>query len=600
MSDRAIVICAIAGWVGAMRATPIALPIVALAVVGLIFIVRQRLPPTAIAAAVAVVVALVASALASRAWVEVQTVEPGRWSGIASLANDPQPERGGVRVDLVVDGQRVQARAWGSPAGQLRARLLGERIEVTGTVRRIESASPWFASRGVSGTMTIDRTGPWSTGKPHYRLANALRRTIETGAASLDRSQRSLLTGFVYGDDRFQGALTADAFRAAGLTHLLAVSGQNVAFVLIICGPLLRRVGFRGRFLITLVALLVFATLTRFEPSVMRASLMAAVASLATVLGRSASSTRILALAVTVLVLVDPLIVHALAFQLSVAASVGILIIAPALVPLIPGPRVFREAVAVTSGAQLAVAPLLVTIFGGVPVASLPANIVAGPAAGPIMMWGLTAGAVAGVVVGPVPAVAWLIHLPTRLLIGWVQHISEIAAVMPLGQLRLMHLIALGIAISVRYGARDPTTRRLSAAAILIVLFIPALQLQFAPPRSFVVDDQTTVWRDDRFTIMHLDPASDVEDLLEAFRDHGVRRLDLVVTPGTRASFSQLVVIEERLAIGTIWAPKDHRVPGAETPVAGTSVRLGRTTLVVIDDAAGFRLQNAVVGTDGS
>ena len=60
------------------------------------------------------------------------------------------------------------------------------------------------------------------------RIANSLRRTIESGARSLARDERALFTGLVYGDDRAQSPLTADDFDAAGLTHLLAVSGQNV------------------------------------------------------------------------------------------------------------------------------------------------------------------------------------------------------------------------------------------------------------------------------------------------------------------------------------------------------------------------------------
>ena len=61
------------------------------------------------------------------------------------------------------------------------------------------------------------------------------------GAAPLDPRARSLFTGLVIGDDREQPADLADAFRGAGLTHLLAVSGQNVAFALALAGPLLRR-----------------------------------------------------------------------------------------------------------------------------------------------------------------------------------------------------------------------------------------------------------------------------------------------------------------------------------------------------------------------
>ena len=70
-----------------------------------------------------------------------------------------------------------------------------------------------------------------------------------------------------------------------------------------------------------------FALITRFEPSVLRASAMAAVAVTATTLGRDSSSLRLLALAVGGLVLVDPFLVHSVGFQLSVAACVGIVLL---------------------------------------------------------------------------------------------------------------------------------------------------------------------------------------------------------------------------------------------------------------------------------
>jgi competence protein ComEC len=60
------------------------------------------------------------------------------------------------------------------------------------------------------------------------RAANSLRRTLVRGARPLDTEERALLTGFVLGDDRDQSVAVADDFRAAGLTHLLAVSGDNV------------------------------------------------------------------------------------------------------------------------------------------------------------------------------------------------------------------------------------------------------------------------------------------------------------------------------------------------------------------------------------
>ncbi len=95
-----------------------------------------------------------------------------------------------------------------------------------------------------------------------------------------------------------------------------------------------------------------------------------------------------LALAVAGLVLIDPLLVHSLGFRLSVAASAGILLLARPLADALPLPGWLARPLGVTLAAQGAVAPLLVPVFGGMPVAAVPANLVAEPVAGLVMMWG--------------------------------------------------------------------------------------------------------------------------------------------------------------------------------------------------------------------
>ena len=145
-------------------------------------------------------------------------------------------------------------------------------------------------------------------------------------------------------------------------------------------------------------------------------------------MGRPSSRLRVLALAVTVLLLIDPLLVHSVGFLLSVGACVGIAVLARPLTDLLPGPRGLITPLAVTMAAQVGVAPVLVPVFGGVPVASLPANLLAVPAAGPVMMWGLAAGLPAGVLGGTVAPRA-----PRRRLCG-----SRGAGARPPGRRRLL------------------------------------------------------------------------------------------------------------------------------------------------------------------
>ena len=131
--------------------------------------------------------------------------------------------------------------------------------------------------------------------------------------------------------------------------------------------------------------------LTRAEPSVLRAGVMAGLAATAFVLGRQAEPLRLLALAVVALLLLDPLLAWSVGFWLSVGATAGVVLgavhLAPRLVRL--GPLALP--VAVTLGAQCGVAVPSLLVFGRLSLTGTVANIVAVPVAGLVMLVG-TAG----------------------------------------------------------------------------------------------------------------------------------------------------------------------------------------------------------------
>ena len=219
---------------------------------------------------------------------------------------------------------------------------------------------------------------------------------------------------------------------------------------------MLRRLGLRWRFVATVGLVGWFALLTRFEPSVLRASAMAALAATSVVLARPASTVRLLALAVAVMVLIDPLLVWSVGWWLSVGATAGIAVLAAPLAARLPGPRGLAEALAVTIAAQIGVAPVSVAVFGGLPVASVPANLLAVPVAGPLMVWGLPAGVLAGVV----PALAPVLHLPTRLAVRWIALVARTGAAAPLGEFGFPHLTAIAAVVGATIVIRRRWARR--------------------------------------------------------------------------------------------------------------------------------------------
>jgi competence protein ComEC len=606
MSDRAVVALAAAAVVGARIAAPIPDVLVVLAVVAVVVV---RRPWLAVAAAV-----LVASALGSRAWAGLDDAPIGAVEGTATMVSDPEPIPRGVRFDARIGPHRYEVVAFGAEAGPLRDLAAGERVELAGRSRASPEAEvAWLAPRHIGRELLVERVGAWSAGDPITRTANRLRRTLVEGAAALPDEQEALFAGFVLGDDRAQSPRVADDFRAAGLTHLLVVSGQNVAFVLAVAGPVLHRFALRGRFVLTLAVIGFFAMVTRFEPSVTRASAMAGLAALATLIAREASALRLLALAVAGLVLVDPLLAHSLGFGLSVGASAGIILLARPIARRLPGPGFLTSALGVTLGAQLGVAPLLIPAFGGIPLASLPANLLAVPAAGPLVAWGMTGGLVAGLG-EPVFGEGWarLVHLPTGLLVGWIAGVARAASRLPLGEVGFAHLgvavaggavIAAGRGLAGRSGAPGGGGRTLGGHgrglppprlfAVVGGLLVGAAMVHAASgpwrdvPRSGRPTAGAEVWVGaDGAAVLALDERARASPLLEGLRRGGVRRVALVVVRsfgGSRAGFDAVTAVLDRYRPPIVLAPRSLSLPDrpARPPPVGTSIRVDDIVVLV-------------------
>jgi competence protein ComEC len=262
------------------------------------------------------------------------------------------------------------------------------------------------------------------------RAANGLRHRILAGGEALGDTDRALVAGFLVGDDRGLPAGVAADFRAAGLSHLLVVSGANVTLALAFVAPLLSRFGLLGRLAGGLAVLVIFAAMTRFEPSVLRAAGMSGLGLLAAFLGRPSTGLRLLALSIAGLILVDPFLVHSLGFGLSCGASAGILLLSGPLARHLRGPRFLRESLAVTTAAQIGVAPIALPAFGQLPLVALPANLAAAPAAAALSLWGLASGLVGGLVNDATGPTA-VLQMPTALLAGWIRFVARLAAGFP-------------------------------------------------------------------------------------------------------------------------------------------------------------------------
>jgi len=235
---------------------------------------------------------------------------------------------------------------------------------------------------------------------PGWRLTNRVREGLRTAVAHQPADQRALVPALVVGDtSAMPEAMTGD-FRASGLTHLSAVSGANLALMLAFILTAARWIGVRGWWLrlLGLAGVVAFVAICRTEPSVLRAAAMGLVAMAG--LGAGAGGTsglhrgfRTLAVAVIVLLLVDPWLCRSAGFALSTLATAGIVAWAGTWSRVLSRwlPRWLAEAAAVPLAAQLATQPVITSISGQLSLVGIVANALAGPCVGPATVLGFAA-----------------------------------------------------------------------------------------------------------------------------------------------------------------------------------------------------------------
>jgi competence protein ComEC len=191
----------------------------------------------------------------------------------------------------------------------------------------------------------------------------------------------ALLAGLVTGDD---GALSDNrhrAFIATGTTHITAVSGSNIALVVVLAVPFGGAAGLNRKFawqVVTILSVWVYDLLVGLQPPAFRAALVAGAAILAVRFGRRADIVTLIVLAAGVELLVRPVDYWTLSFRLSFASSLALsLVLRGASFEGVRGYA--RSAFLATASAQLAATPLLISSVGNLSPLSLPTNLLIAP-----------------------------------------------------------------------------------------------------------------------------------------------------------------------------------------------------------------------------
>jgi competence protein ComEC len=308
-------------------------------------------------------------------------------------------------------------------------------------------------------------------------IADRLRaRLAGTIAPGLEGDRRAVVAGVVLGEDESLSKELRDDFRASGLYHLLAVSGQNVALLAggVILLAWLAGVSRWVGELAALAAIAAYVAAVGWQPSVVRAGVAGALTSLAWLVARPRDRWYFLLLGAAVLLAWNPYSLLEPGFQLSFTAVAAIFVAVPRVDRALDGypvPAWLRGVLAVSVACGLATAPIVLFHFGSVPVYAVVSNALAAPAVGPLLGLALITSAVEPVSAAAAHGLAWL----NGWLAAYVATCARLVAALPYAEVSTLALVAIGgvgLLLVVALRLRPPRGPRLAALAALSLLVL--------------------------------------------------------------------------------------------------------------------------------
>ncbi|MET1232744.1 MAG: ComEC/Rec2 family competence protein [Candidatus Limnocylindrales bacterium] len=437
-------------------------------------IVQLGLPALSVAALVLALVGVVALAVGRRPAavtalaVGVLLVAVRTCAGPAAIDHAPSGERAAWIAQVVSVGgtfegrQRAVLRLEPPGAGRVYARLPrypviapGDTITFTD---RLEVApdddgfGAYLQRIGVTATVDVRTI---AIARPGDDPVESIRRRAGDALSTvITEPEAGLAAGIIVGLRDRVGREVADALTTAGLSHIVAISGWNIAAVAGLIAALLRGWPRRRRSMAIIVAVAAYTVLAGASPSVVRAALMAGAVLVAREGGRPGHAAAALGIAALLMLLADPATVADAGFLLSVAATAGLLAWAAPftawMAARVPSstPTWIVEALGVSLSAQLATLPIVLLAFGRLSLVAPLANLAAAPFVLPAMVVGATALPVGWLVGAGAPDVIGVpVALAGRATFGALIAIGRFASSVPLAAVSLDPPAAIGSAV---------------------------------------------------------------------------------------------------------------------------------------------------------
>jgi|CZCB01.1.fsa_nt_gi competence protein ComEC len=275
----------------------------------------------------------------------------------------------------------------------------------------------FLAAKGISGVCSINSSQlRVLEGDRSFFLKSAgyaVRKNIlDALYGSMPEQEASVVAGMLIGYTQEMPESMEEAFRRAGLSHIMAVSGANLAFLLLPFIWLLKRIGLNPRWasVVSLPVMLIYVFATGMEASVIRAAIMAGIMLLGMIIWRQTDFFCSISASVLLILLSNTFMLFDIGFILSHSAALSLVVFYKPVFEKLPVkmPKVIRDTLAGTFSAQLGVIPVIAGTFNSFSVVSILANLVVVPVTG--ILTALAA----------VLAVFWFVFRPICHVLGWI------------------------------------------------------------------------------------------------------------------------------------------------------------------------------------
>ncbi len=375
---------------------------------------------------------------------------------VGRVASEPDPGRVSTGYEIEVD-ELITAAGTIPQAGRIRATLHqyadylpGDRLRLEGKLELPPvfdgfDYRSYLRQRNVWATMLFPSTELVSKGdgSPGRSLSQLRLRLDDSLQRVLPEPEASLGAGIAFGRDGNLSMERKEAYNRSGLRHLVAVSGSNVSLVagmtVALAVPLMGR---KFAWIPAAVTISVYLLVAGFSPSVVRAGIMAWILLIGGIIGRPQSGVPALGAALIVMTALDPRNALQPGFQLSMAATAGLLTVSPWLThwfehatarfSIFTPPRWVCEITALSVAASVATAPIMWFHFGELSLVGPLANVLVQPAL-LVAFWASLLTAVSGLAS---PTLAWWLSLATYYPLAFIDNVASIAAGLPLSTAR--------------------------------------------------------------------------------------------------------------------------------------------------------------------